>query len=41
MIEITKEQVAEEQEGFTSGGACIDQIFILKQLVEKYRQKRK
>ena len=41
MIESTKEQVEEEQRGFRSGRGCIDQIFVLKQLVEKYREKRK
>ena len=41
VIESTKNQVAEEQGGFRSGRGCIDQIFILKQLVEKYRDKRK
>ena len=41
VTEITKEQVAEEQGGFRSGRGCKDQIFVLKQLVEKYREKRK
>ena len=41
MIESTKEQVAEEQGGFRSGRGCISRIFVLKQLVEKYREKRK
>ena len=41
VIESTKEQVAEEQGGFRSGRGCIDQIFVLNQLVEKYREKRK
>ena len=36
-----KEQVAEEQGGFRSGWGRIDQIFVLKQLVEKYKEKRK
>ena len=36
-----KEQVAEEQWGFRFGRGCIDQIFVLKQLVENYREKRK
>ena len=39
VTESTKEQVAEEQRGFRSGRGCIDQIFVLKQLVEKYREK--
>ena len=38
-IESTKEQVAEKQEGFRLGRGCIDQIFVMKQLVEKYREK--
>ena len=36
MIESTKEQVVEEQGGFRSGRGCIDQIFVLKLLVEKH-----
>ena len=35
VIESMKEQVAEEQGGLMSGRGCINQIFILKQLVEK------
>ena len=27
--------------GFRSGKGCIDQIFVLKQLAEKYKEKRK
>ena len=41
MIKSTKEQAAEEQGGLRSARGCIDQIFVLKQLVEKYREKRK
>ena len=41
MIEGTKEQVAKEQGGFRSGRGCIDQIFVLKQWIKKYREKRK
>ena len=41
VIEGTKEQVAEGQILFEFGRGCIDQIFVLKQLVEKYRKKRK
>ena len=33
-MESTKEQVTEEQ------GGCIGQILVLKQLVEKYREKK-
>ena len=40
-IESTKEQTAEEQRGIMSDRECIDWIFVLKQLVEKYREKRK
>ena len=36
-----KEQVVEELGGLRSGRGCIDQIFVLRQLVEKYREKRK
>ena len=39
VIESKNEQVAEEQGGFRSGNACIDQIFILKQLVWKNRKR--
>ena len=28
-------------QGFRSGRVCIDQIFVLKQLIEKYREKWK
>ena len=45
MIESTKEQVASyiymEEGGFRSGRGCIDQIFVMKQVVEKHREKRK
>ena len=41
VIENTKEQIAEEQGGLKSGRRCIDQIFVLKQLVERYIEKRK
>ena len=41
VIDSTKEQVAQEQGGFKSGRGCTDQIFVLKQMVEKYREKRK
>ena len=36
-----KEQVAEEEEVFRSDKECIDQIFVLKQSVEKYRERKK
>ena len=41
VIESTKEQVAEEHGIFRLGRGSIDQIFVLKQLVEKYRKKWK
>ena len=41
VIENTKEQSAEEQGGFRSSRGCIEQIFVLKQLVGEYRVKRK
>ena len=41
MIGSTKEQVPEEHRGSRPGRGCIDQIFVLKQLVQKYREKRK
>ena len=41
MIKSRKEEVAEEQGGFRSGRGYIDQISVLRQLVEKYREKRK
>ena len=41
VMKSTKEQVTEEQGGFRSVRGCIDQIFVLKRLVEKYIEKRK
>ena len=41
MIGSTKELVPEEHRGSRPGRGCIDQIFVLKQLVKKYREKRK
>ena len=38
VMEGTKKQVTEEQGEFRSGKGCIDQIFVLKQLVEKYKR---
>ena len=40
MIERKKKEVAEEKRGFRSDRGCIDQIFVLKHLVGKYREKR-
>ena len=39
VIESTIEQVAEDQGGFRSGRGCINRIFVLKRLIEKYRGK--
>ena len=39
-MESTNEQVAEEQGGFRYDRGYIDQIFVLKKLVEKYREKK-
>ena len=41
VIESKKEQVVEEERGFRSGRGCTDRIFVSKQLLEKYREKRK
>ena len=41
VMESTKRQVAERQGGFRFGRGGIDQIFVMKQLVEKHREKRK
>ena len=41
VMESTKERVAEERERFRSDNGCKDQISVLKQLFEKYREKRK
>ena len=40
VMEILKEKVAKEQGRFRSGGGYVDQIFVLMQLVENYREKR-
>ena len=39
--ESTKENVAKEQGGFRSGRGCVDHIFVLKQVVEKDRERKK
>ena len=41
MTESTKGQAVEEQGGFRFGRGCLDQIFVLQQLVEKYKEKIK
>ena len=38
--ESTRENVMEEQGRLTSGSGCTDQIFVLKKLVEKCREKK-
>ena len=40
VVESTKEQVAEKKGGFRSG-ICIDQLFLLKQVIEKHKEKIK
>ena len=39
--EITEELVGEEQGGFRKGKGCVDQIFVLRNIVEKYLEKGK
>ena len=36
VMESTKEQLEEEKGRFRSGRGCIDHIFLLKQLAERY-----
>jgi hypothetical protein len=38
---ITESKIGEEQSGFREGRGCIEQIFIIRQLVEKYLEKGK
>ena len=38
---LTEDCLLEEQAGFRSGRGCIDQIFVIKQLTEKYLEKDK
>ena len=38
---MTENRLLEEQAGFRSGRGCIDQIFIIRQLTEKYLEKDK
>ncbi len=35
-MEVTEKKVSEEQEGFRKGRGCVDQVFAMKMLVEKY-----
>src|SRR5215469_14425216 len=39
MKEITGDLIGDEQGGFRKGRGCIDQVFILRKLCEKYREK--
>ncbi len=39
MMKITDKNVGDEQEGFWKGRGCVDQIFAVKILVEKYLEK--
>ncbi len=39
--EITRGKIGEEQGGFIEGRGCVDQIFTVKLLAEKYIEKRK
>ncbi len=41
MIKITDKSVGDEQGGFRKGRGCIDQIFAVKILVEKYLEKER
>ena len=38
---LTEDRLLEEQAGFRSGRGCIDQIFVIRQLMEKYLEKDK
>ncbi len=39
MMKITDKSVDDEQEGFRKGRGCVDQIFAVKILVEKFLEK--
>lgn len=39
--EVTRSRIGEEQGGFNEGRGCVDQIFTVKLLAEKYIQRRK
>ena len=41
VIENSEGQVGEEQSGFRKGRSCADQIFVLRQVCEKMREKKK
>ncbi len=40
-MEVTEEKVSEEQGGFRKGRGCVDKIFAMKRLVERYLGKDK
>ncbi|WP_435362532.1 reverse transcriptase domain-containing protein, partial [Klebsiella pneumoniae] len=39
--EITEELVGEEQGGFRKGKGCVDQIFVMRNIVEKHLERGK
>ncbi len=41
LMEVTEGKVSEEQGGFRKGRGCVDQIFVMKMLVEEYLGKDK
>lgn len=41
MIELTKEGVSEKQESFRKGRGCVEEVFTLRMIIEKLREKDK
>ena len=41
VIENSEGQVGEEQSGFRKGRSCADQIFVLRQICEKMKEKKR
>ena len=41
VIYCTKEQLGEEQGGFRRGRGCVDQVFALRTIIEKYLETKK
>merc|ERR1711895_129466 len=41
VVETSEQQIGEEQSGFRKGRSCADQIFVVRQLCEKLKEKRK